>query len=89
MLILAVDIAGWVGGALILGSYLMITAGKVTAQSPVYQAMNLFGAAGFIVNGWWYGAIPSATLNVIWLAIASFALWRIARHRNAEPAPRP
>jgi hypothetical protein len=49
--------------------------------------MNVVGAAGFIVNGWWNGAIPSATLNVIWLAIALFALWRIERRRRA-PASR-
>jgi hypothetical protein len=87
MLTLFVDIAGWIGGALILGSYLLITAGKVTAQSALYQGMNVVGAAGFILNGWWYGAIPSATLNVIWLAIAAFALWRIYRRRRV-PVPR-
>jgi len=41
--------------------------------------MNLVGAAGFVVNGAWHGAIPSATLNIIWMAIAAFALWRIWR----------
>ena len=87
MLTLFVDIAGWIGGALILGSYLLITAGRVTAQSALYQGMNVVGAAGFILNGWWYGAIPSATLNVIWLAIALYALWRIERRRRA-PASR-
>ncbi|HEY0014340.1 MAG TPA: hypothetical protein VGB79_15975 [Allosphingosinicella sp.] len=86
MLIL-IDIAGWMGGALILGSYLLITAGKVTAHSALYQVMNVVGAAGFIANGWWYGAIPSATLNVIWLAIALYALWRIRRRARAVPAP--
>ena len=88
MLTLIVDIAGWIGGALILGAYLLVSAGKVTAQSVLYQSMNLFGAAGFIVNGWWYGAIPSATLNVIWLAIALYALWRI-RQRKRGPAALP
>jgi hypothetical protein len=88
MLIL-VEIVGWIGGALILGSYLLITAGKVTAQSALYQAMNVVGAAGFIVNGWWNGAIPSATLNLIWLAIALYALWRIRRRARAAPSRDP
>ncbi len=49
----------------------------MNSRSVMYQAMNVVGAAGFIVNGWWHGAIPSATLNVIWLLIGAVALWRI------------
>jgi hypothetical protein len=46
--------------------------------------MNVAGAAGFIVNGWWHGAIPSAALNVIWMLIGAVALLRIARRRRTE-----
>ena len=63
--------------------------GRVTGQSGLYQGMNVAGAAGFIVNGWWHGAIPSAVLNVVWMMIGAFALWRIARRRRAPPRPRP
>lgn len=58
--------------------------GRVTGQSALYQAMNVVGAAGFIVNGWWHGAIPSASLNVVWMLIGGFALWRILRRRRTE-----
>ncbi|HET9811895.1 MAG TPA: hypothetical protein VFP53_09420 [Sphingomicrobium sp.] len=51
--------------------------GRLTGQSLAYQAMNVVGAAGFVVNGWWHGALPSAALNVLWMAIGGFALWRI------------
>ena len=79
--------AGWAGALLILLAYLFLSAGKLTGQSLVYQAMNVAGAAGFIVNGWWHGALPSAVLNVIWMMIGTIALWRIlARRRKvAEP----
>ena len=40
--------------------------GRLTGQSMLYQGMNVVGAAGFAVNGWWHGALPSASLNVIW-----------------------
>lgn len=56
--------------------------GVLTGQSAIYQAMNLVGAAGFIINGWWHGAIPSAALNVVWMMIGGFALWRIHRRRR-------
>jgi hypothetical protein len=83
---IAVEVAGWAGASLILLGYLLITAGKLTGQSAVYQWMNVAGAAGFIVNGWWHGAIPSAALNVVWMLIGAVALLRIAakRRRIAE-----
>ena len=79
---IAVEVAGWTGASLILLAYLLITAGKLTGQSAVYQWMNVAGAAGFIVNGWWHGAIPSAVLNVIWMLIGAVAFLRIAAGRR-------
>jgi hypothetical protein len=73
---------------MILAAYLLLSMGRVSGQSTLYQAMNVAGAAGFIVNGWWHGAIPSATLNVIWMLIGAVALFRI-RRRRAAPEPRP
>ena len=46
--------------------------------------MNVVGAAGFIVNGWWHGALPSAVLNVIWMLIGGVALWRIKAKQNSS-----
>ena len=85
---IAVEVAGWAGASLILLGYLLITAGKLTGQSAVYQWINVAGAAGFIVNGWWHGAIPSAALNVVWMLIGAVALLRIGakRRRIAEAA---
>ena len=79
---IAVEIVGWAGASLILLAYLLLSAGRLTGQSLVYQAMNVVGAAGFIVNGWWHGAIPSAVLNVIWMLIGTIALWRILARRK-------
>jgi hypothetical protein len=81
---IAVEVAGWAGAALILGGYLLITMGKVTGQSALYQWMNVAGAAGFIVNGWWHGAVPSAALNVVWMMIGGVALWRIWAKRGSS-----
>ena len=81
---LAVEIVGWIGAILILLAYLLLSAGRLTGQSLLYQAMNVVGAAGFIVNGWWHGAVPSAVLNVIWMMIGGVALWRILAKRKSS-----
>jgi hypothetical protein len=79
-----VEIAGWGGAVLILLAYLLLSAGRLTGQSLSYQAMNVVGAAGFVVNGWWHGALPSAALNVLWLLIGAIASWRIIRKRGSS-----
>ena len=79
-----VEIVGWAGAALILLAYLLLSAGRMTGQSLSYQTMNVVGAAGFVVNGWWHGALPSATLNVLWLMIGLFASIRILKRRRGQ-----
>jgi hypothetical protein len=81
---LLVEIVGWGGAALILLAYLLISAGKVTGKSPVYQWMNVFGAAGFTTNAWWHGALPVVALNLVWMMIGGFALWRIWTKRRSS-----
>ena len=74
---IGVEVAGWIGALLILLAYLLVTMGRLTGKSAVFQWMNLVGAAGFTINGWWHRAIPSAALNVVWMLIAAVALGRI------------
>jgi len=79
---LLIEAAGWAGALLILGSYILVSAGKLTGQSAAYQWMNVAGAAGFVVNSGWHGAIPSTALNVVWLAVGLFTLWRLSQRRG-------
>ncbi|MDP9085395.1 MAG: hypothetical protein M3N02_01330 [Pseudomonadota bacterium] len=67
---------------LILGAYFLLTAGKLAARSAAYQWMNVVGALGFIINSGWNGAIPSATLNVVWAGIGIVALIRMRQGRT-------
>ena len=81
---LAVEIAGWAGALLLLLAYLLLSMGRLAGQSLIYQGMNIVGAAGFVINGWWHGALPSAALNVLWLLIGAIASWRIIRKRESS-----
>jgi hypothetical protein len=81
---IGVEAAGWAGALLILLAYLLLSAGKLTGQSLAYQGMNIVGAAGFVINGWWHRAIPSAALNVLWLLIGGVATWRILKKRGSS-----
>jgi len=84
MLTITIEIIGWVAALLILAAYGLLTAGKLQADSRAYQWMNVVGAAGFILNSGWNGAWPSAALNVIWMGIGGFALWRMFGKRDSS-----
>jgi hypothetical protein len=80
----AIEIAGWSGACLILLAYLLVSAGRLSGQSAAFQWMNVIGAAGFVVNSGWHGALPSTVLNVVWLGIGAVTLWRIGRSVSAD-----
>jgi hypothetical protein len=81
---IAVEVVGWTGAILILAAYGFLSAGKLTGQSRLYQWMNVAGAVGFVINGWWHQALPSTALNVVWMLIGAIALWRIARRSSTS-----
>jgi hypothetical protein len=41
--------------------------------------MNILGAAGFVVNSGWNGALPSAAMNVVWIGIGLYAVYQLRR----------
>ena len=60
---------------------MLLTLGRIEARSVIYQAMNVAGSAGFIVNGVANRAYPSAALNIVWKGIGLFALWQMRAAR--------
>lgn len=83
---LFIEIAGWSGAVVILIAYGLLSADRLSSKSSLYQWMNVVGAAGFVVNSGAKGAYPSAVLNMIWIAIAVFAV--IRNRSTAESTPR-
>ena len=84
----AIEVAGWTGAILILAAYWLLSIGKLAPRSAAYQLMNLAGAVGFVINGWWHRAIPNAAMNVVWAGIAIYSLMRLARRGGQTSASR-
>ncbi|WP_164157288.1 CBU_0592 family membrane protein [Sandarakinorhabdus rubra] len=78
-LALAIEAAGWAGALMVLVAYGLASAGRLEPRTPLFQWLNFGGAAGFVVNSGWHGAIPSMVLNIIWCAIALFTLYQMRR----------
>ena len=76
---LLIDAIGWVGSVEVILAYGLISYHKVTAKSLMYQLLNLSGGFFLIINTYYYGAYPSAIVNVVWLIIASGAIWKMIK----------
>lgn len=73
--------AGWLGAALVLIAYALISARKLDGSSNWFQALNLAGSAGLAASAATAGALPSAAVNLIWMAIGVVVLVRRPRRR--------
>ena len=80
-----VEWLGWIGGALVLAAYALVSIGRLSGRSMAFQVMNVVGAAGLTLNGWAHGAVPVAALDAAWCVIGVAALVGIvARRRSAR-----
>jgi len=84
---LAIDILGWIGVALYVTAYFLVSTERVSGRARSYQYLNLVGALGVALNAFYYSAYPSAIVNVIWFAIALATLANVLRPgTDADPA---
>ena len=72
-----IDVFGWIGSAEVVIAYAMNSYQRMRSDSPVYQWLNLSGSIFLMINTAWYGAYPSAMVNVVWLFIAMSSLIKI------------
>lgn len=79
-----IEIIGWTGTVMLVLAYLLLTLGKLQSRSWAYQIMNAAGAAAIVVNSFYYGALPGATLNAIWTVIGIVGIIGIARAAKAK-----
>ena len=73
------DGVGWVGAALVVVAYALVSFNRLSPATFRYQAFNIVGSLFLIVNTAWHAAWPSTAVNIIWAAIALIALTRRPR----------
>ncbi len=82
---LLVEAAGWLAAVLILAAYLMVSTGRLSGRSALFQWLNVAGAFGFVINSGAHRAWPSAILNIVWACIGLFTLWHIRNRAGGAP----
>ena len=72
------EVVGWYGTVAIVLGYALVSFGTISADSWIFQALNLSGALGIIVISLVKRVRQSVALNLFWGTIALIALVRIA-----------
>ena len=62
---LFIDVIGWIGSIEVILAYGLNSYQKINSNSLLFQILNLTGAGFLIANTVYYGAFPSAFINVI------------------------
>ena len=68
------DAIGWMGAALLLVAYAMVSVRKLEGNSTAYQLLNISGSLLLAANTIFYRAYPSSFVNLIWTGIAVFSI---------------
>lgn len=78
-----IEIAGWLGAAILLAAYALVSYGAVGGRSGVYQMLNIVSGLLLGANAASHHAWPSTAVNVIWTGIAVGALAVALQPRRA------
>ncbi|MBI5153201.1 MAG: hypothetical protein HZA36_01960 [Parcubacteria group bacterium] len=65
---------GWLGTALVVLGYFLVSSNRMKGTSITYQLMNLFGALFLGIDMARHHALSGLTLQIIWGVIALFSL---------------
>jgi hypothetical protein len=79
---LFIDMIGWIGGLEVVIAYALISAKKVDGYSLSFQLLNLTGSILLIINTVYHSAYPSAVVNVVWVGIALFSIYKSRSKKN-------
>jgi hypothetical protein len=79
-----VEILGWIGSVLIVGSYALNITGKLEATHKLYVLANILGGLFFVVNTYFHQAYPSMFVNIVWVIIAIVMLNKKDKNKDAD-----
>lgn len=80
-----IDILGWIGAALLLLAYALVSSRKLAGDSVRFQLLNLNGGVLLAANSAYHGALPSVAVNAVWIVIGLAALYHARRQRARRP----
>lgn len=75
---------GWLGVVFCTAGYLLLTLGKIKAESVTFQLFNVVGSLCLVATALDISDLPNAVANLLWMFIGLYALRRWIKNQNAE-----
>jgi hypothetical protein len=80
-----IELIGWLGAALLLLAYALISSKRLTANTLSYQGLNIIGGVMLAANSLYRAALPSVFVNVVWIIIGAVAIFNLWRSTAGKP----
>lgn len=81
------DVVGLAGTLAILAAFYLLQAGRLAGDTLAYQVLNLLGATGILVSLWGSFNLSVFLLEVAWVAVSLYGIFRTLRKRRHELPP--
>ncbi|WP_088354238.1 CBU_0592 family membrane protein [Polaribacter haliotis] len=78
------EIIGWIGSALFIVSYFLLSINKLKADNIPYQLMNILGGLCLVVSAYSTKDRPNLFTNVVWMFIGLFAVIQILKKKERK-----
>lgn len=79
---LIIDLLGWTGSIMLVSAYWLNSKNRISAQTVLYQLLNIAGSLLLMINTVYYGAYPSSSVNIVWLLIGLIHITTILKNRH-------
>jgi hypothetical protein len=72
------------GVGCVLLAYFLLQSGRVPATAPAYSWLNIAGSCAILVSLTHAFNLASFVIQVAWIAISAWGLWRARAHRRLQ-----
>ena len=72
-----INILGWIGSFEVLLAFGLNTYQRIDSKSVWYLVLNFSGGVFLIIYSFYYSAYANTFINVIWVVVASIAIFRL------------
>lgn len=79
---LLINSIGWIGSLLLIIAYWLVSKKSIKPESTFYHSLNINGSILLIVNTCYYGAFPSAAVNIVWVIMGVFYISKVKFEYN-------
>ena len=76
------EVTGWLGSALLIIAYALVSSKKLKPEDLTYQLINLGGAICLLTYALYTLAYPFVLVNFIWLLIGIRFIWKIYANKK-------